>query len=222
MNDTTNALLPLPSARFDAADFPSASRVLRLPEGGLLVSEGEQQAECCWLVLEGELEVCLEDAAGHETTLYHLGAGELVGEMSLLGDIPRSATVTAARDSRLLQVSRGALAEAMQRHEVLLRLASHCFVRYRSSHDVIRRLSPVRVSHRIVHYLLAMPEWRDVADERVTVRMPTHAELARLLACQRESITRAFRVLRAAGAIEECEAGMLLRRDRLERILMEG
>ncbi len=223
MMDGKSVMLPLPPPHFEAGDFPSARRVVCVPQGGLLVTEGETPGDRCWLLIEGELEVCLEDAAGHETTLYRLNEGELVGEMALLGGIPRSATVTAVRDSRLLLVPSRVLEEAMLRQDMLLRLVSHCFARYCSSHEVIRRLSPVKVSHRLAHYLLSLPEWQHARGGCVSVSLPTHAELGRLLACQRESITRAFRGLRAVGAVDDSTDGRaLLRRMQLDQVLAEG
>ncbi len=54
----------------------------------------------------GEAEVVREDPAGGETVLARLGPGEFFGEMGLLGNAPRMATVRAATDLDVLSIHR--------------------------------------------------------------------------------------------------------------------
>ncbi len=62
----------------------------------------------CYSIESGLLKVSVVSAAGNERILAILGAGALVGELSLLDGRPRSATVTALRPSRLGFIGRGA------------------------------------------------------------------------------------------------------------------
>lgn len=93
--------------------------------GETVMTEGEPGEEA-YLVERGSLDVRRAAAAGAApVSLARLGPGDWVGEMSLLLDEPRSATVVAATDAQLRRVTKHdlghVLAEDPQRTEELLR-----------------------------------------------------------------------------------------------------
>ncbi len=74
--------------------------------GQLLMEEGSP-GDALYIIVDGEFEVTKR--AGKETLLLGTrGSGEMLGEMSLLEQVPRTATVHALRDSRVLVISREA------------------------------------------------------------------------------------------------------------------
>lgn len=84
----------------------AAARVLVLEPGQTLLREGDPGDEM-YVVLEGDLEVSRRHGKV-ENVVAHRTAREVVGEMALLEQAPRSATVRAATQTRLLGVSREA------------------------------------------------------------------------------------------------------------------
>ena len=62
-----------------------------------------------FLIGEGEADVIREGPGGEEVRLARLMPGEFFGEMGILGDAPRSATVRAASELRTLSIHRGYL-----------------------------------------------------------------------------------------------------------------
>ncbi|GJE60021.1 cyclic nucleotide-binding domain-containing protein [Methylobacterium trifolii] len=69
-------------------------------------------ADAAYLILEGSAEVSIEGPAG-PIRLALLGADALVGEMGILADQPRSATVTAETAVTALRIDRGVFLELL-------------------------------------------------------------------------------------------------------------
>ncbi|GJD48815.1 putative NTE family protein [Methylobacterium crusticola] len=69
-------------------------------------------ADAAYLILEGQAAVTLEGAQG-PIRLAVLGANALVGEMGILADQPRSATVTAVVPTTALRIDRRVFLELL-------------------------------------------------------------------------------------------------------------
>src|SRR2546421_12080061 len=66
------------------------------------------EGDGCYRVEEGLLKASIAAPAGGERILAILGPGSVVGELSMIDRGPRSASVTALRDSKLSFVGRSA------------------------------------------------------------------------------------------------------------------
>jgi MFS family permease len=71
------------------------------PRAGTVVVAQGDRGDTFYVVLDGSLEVVLDGRP-----LRTLGAGDFFGEIALLRDVPRTATVTAATDSSVLAIRR--------------------------------------------------------------------------------------------------------------------
>jgi CRP-like cAMP-binding protein len=80
--------------------------------GEVIVSEGAE-GESLYIVLGGRVEVS-KQIDGKAVVVRQLGAGEVFGEMTLFLDAPRSATVRALEECRLLRVGRSAVGQLLQ------------------------------------------------------------------------------------------------------------
>jgi CRP-like cAMP-binding protein len=72
---------------------------LDLPAGAALIREGERGREFL-VVVDGTVEVTRDGR-----TVNELGAGSWVGEIALIADVPRTATVVATSPVRLLVIT---------------------------------------------------------------------------------------------------------------------
>jgi CRP/FNR family cyclic AMP-dependent transcriptional regulator len=70
-----------------------------VPEGRVLMRQGEPGREC-FVIADGQAKATVRGSGSGS-----LGPGDVVGEMSLLDERPRSATVTAKTDMHLLVLS---------------------------------------------------------------------------------------------------------------------
>ncbi|MBN9309299.1 MAG: cyclic nucleotide-binding domain-containing protein [Devosia sp.] len=81
--------------------YQSGRRVVAAP-GELIIREGAP-GDALFIILSGLLEVTKHDD-GREVTLATRGAGDVLGEMSLLERTPRTASVRASQQSELLWI----------------------------------------------------------------------------------------------------------------------
>jgi predicted acylesterase/phospholipase RssA/CRP-like cAMP-binding protein len=86
--------------------------------GEVIIAQGEM-GDGLFLVVSGRLRV-LVTARGTERVLHDLGCGATVGEIALLSDRPRSATVRAVRDSELLLLRAPAFRSLAERNPAVL------------------------------------------------------------------------------------------------------
>ena len=83
------------------------------------------------VVLSGSLSVMRAD---HDV-IGHLGTGDVFGEMSLIDDEPRSATLVADEQTEVALLSRGEFRDQLRRHpEVALNLMKILSARLREAH----------------------------------------------------------------------------------------
>ncbi len=73
-------------------------------EGAVMCRQGDQ-ADAAFLIIEGEAEVILE-AAGGPITVATLGNNDFVGEMAILCNVPRNATVKTKSRLVALRISK--------------------------------------------------------------------------------------------------------------------
>jgi CRP/FNR family transcriptional regulator, cyclic AMP receptor protein len=85
-----------------------ASEEIRVPAGTVLVEEGQPGSEF-YLILDGEASV-----GRNGRTMATIGPGGSFGELALLTDLPRNATVTATQDSVLLVLSQREFGRVLQ------------------------------------------------------------------------------------------------------------
>jgi len=81
-------------------------REVAFPAGQIIFEEGSQ-ADRFYLILSGSVEVWKDYRSEQKDRLARHGPGHLFGEMSLIDDLPRSATVIACEDTRLYSIERG-------------------------------------------------------------------------------------------------------------------
>ena len=108
-------------------------RVLRFEPGDMLMKQGDR-ADCAFVILEGTVEVLGESPTGPYLIAVQ-GKNAILGEMGIIADAPRSASVRAKDHVRALRLS----------GDVFLRLA--CENPQRALY-IMRQLSS-RLSHEL-------------------------------------------------------------------------
>jgi CRP-like cAMP-binding protein len=91
--------------------------LVTLMRGEMLFREGDR-GDALYVIVEGEVAVQAEGPPRVE--MARLGAGSFIGEVALMTDQPRSATVTATADCELLRIDRDTLANVLATHGEVL------------------------------------------------------------------------------------------------------
>jgi small-conductance mechanosensitive channel len=101
---STDIFSPLPDAELE--QLSGDCSILRFTTGEVLVKQGDT-GDSLFLIQSGCVEVSVSAGEGHRSMkVAELGAGSFFGEMSLLTGDPRSATVTANRETIVVVVKK--------------------------------------------------------------------------------------------------------------------
>ena len=96
------------------------------------MTEGDP-GDCFYVVVSGRLQI-FSISQGAPRVVAEIGQGETVGEMAMITGAPRSATVRAVRDSRLIRFSRPAFDRLLTEHpRAMMHLARMIVVRFQNS-----------------------------------------------------------------------------------------
>ena len=148
----------------------------------------------CYRVEDGLLKVTMISRDGNERILSFLGPGAIVGEMSIIDQLPRCASVVAVRASVLSFLDRADFVDFAKEHsqvyESLLTLLSR---RLRETDTTIAAGTFLPLCGRVACTLLELAQefGQDVGSGRIVVRQKiSQKDLAAMTGIARESVSR--------------------------------
>ena len=179
------------------------------PRGTAIMREGDA-IDCLYIVISGRLKVMMGEADGKETILAILGPGEFFGEMGLIDDNPRSATVVAIEPCELLAVTKRAFRKALVENSDLAMAVMRVLVRrLRDADRKIGSLAMLDVYGRVARLLLDMSE--EVDGRRVVTRRLPKQDIAKMIGASREMVSKVMKDLQTSGYIEVHGSTIMLR-----------
>ena len=166
---------------------------LTLPAGATLMHEG-QPAEALYVLVLGTAKVEAIEAGGRPVILALLGPGDLLGELSVLEQTTRTATVVALEETQLLWLDRATVQQALQRLPLLTLNLAHALARRLCvTNAQLRALATQDVFGRVARQLLALAEAYGEPTPSGAVRLPlrlTQSELAALVGASRVRVNQ--------------------------------
>ncbi len=117
------------------ATLRSELQWIELDAGDVLMSQGEP-GDSMYLSISGRLRAYVRDDDGQERMVREMARGQIIGEMALYTDEPRSATVVAIRDSVLVRLDKAAFTRL---------LSSSAQVSVALTRQMIKRLQTVQL-----------------------------------------------------------------------------
>jgi len=186
-----NLFTVLPSAL--SASLFGQARVVRLAAQQMLFVAGDP-GDGCYQVEEGLLKVVALSPSGSERILAILGPGALVGELSMIDGLPRSASVAAIREAKLSFVSRSVFdAVACSEPEIYRHITALLARRLRDVDDALTATSFLPLKARTARALLSLSEafGKDVGSGRILIRQKfSQSDLAAMAGIARENCSR--------------------------------
>jgi CRP-like cAMP-binding protein len=148
--------IPLFADVLDAAqmdDLANKCHVAVFSKGSELMAEGDFGSSM-FAIVSGKVLVMVADRRGTEHDLAQLGAGDLVGEMSLMTGARRNATVIADSDVVTVEITKVALEQVLARAPDLIDRFGAMLEKRREERDRVAAMSHSGedLAHRIRHF----------------------------------------------------------------------
>jgi CRP/FNR family transcriptional regulator, cyclic AMP receptor protein len=177
---------------------------------GTIIMAAGDPTDSLYIVLSGRLKVMMSDADGKEVILTILGPGEFFGEMGLIDDAPRSASVVAIESCELLAITRRDFKKCLaENFEMSMAVMRGLVRRLREADRKIGSLALLDVYGRVARLLLDMAETVD-GQKMVTKRLPKQ-DIAKMIGASREMVSRVMKDLQMGGFIEMRGSTIVLR-----------
>lgn len=178
------------------AELTKMNDVLRcsmFPTGRNIITM-EQPGEVAYVILEGTVKIHIDTADGSEVILAILGAGEIVGELSVVDSLTRSANVVTMEESAICWIDRPTLWDCIrvipQINHNLVRILSR---RLRLANAQIQSLATLDVYGRVARQILAFAkeygEQTAGGDTIIPLRL-TQTDLAGLIGATRVRVNQ--------------------------------
>ena len=181
------------------------------PKNSTVVAAGDP-ADALYIVVSGRLKVIMSDKEGREVILAILNQGDFFGEMGLIDQAPRSATVVAIDSCELLTMTRADFTKCLQNNfDLTMNVILGLVKRLREADRKIGSLALMDVCGRVARLLMEMAETVD--GQKVVTKLPKQ-QIAKMVGATREMVTRVMKEMETGGHIE-VRAHQILLRDSL-------
>jgi CRP-like cAMP-binding protein len=195
----------------------AAARSMTVRKHTRLFEEGSP-ADCCFVLTSGEARVVLSSGADSEIVLGTVKPKGFVGEMALLDGSTRSATLVATRDCHFIRIPAASLDELRQNVRFEKKVVAHIVSTLRETNDQVRGISTVSTMARVAWCLTRLARREGVRDGAAyVIPRKKHQELAEMVGCSRETVSRKLEVLRRKKCVTWDKDSMRVDVDCLQR-----
>jgi CRP-like cAMP-binding protein len=171
----------------------------RFPKNTTVVEEG-LPGDYMYVIRQGRAKVTKASDDGREKIMNFLEAGAFFGDMALLGDEARSASVKTLEDSILLALSRRDFIDLIrQSPDLALAVIEELANRLRETNEQARSLSFQGVEERTRNLFERIAREEGSGAHQWMTPALTHQQIADMVGTSRETVTRAIKQLKASG-----------------------
>jgi len=167
------------------------------PKNAVVLMEGDR-SDALYLILEGRVKVYLTDEGGREIIVNAKEAGDYFGELAILGNAPRAASVMTLEPSKFAIVPGPEFKECLERHPSLaINLIQAMATHIRRLTEDVRDLALLDVYQRVSRLLLKLAIKQD--GKHVVTERLSNQYLANRTGASREMVGRVMKELAVGG-----------------------
>src|SRR5687767_10413509 len=187
----------------------------RIFEAGRNVMTIEQPGEAVYIILHGTVKVHIEQGE-RDVILAILGSGDMLGEMSLIDSVGRSASAVTLESSLLLWMDKATFNYILDNFPPVARnLVRIMSARVRLSDQLIQALATLDVNGRVARQLLAFAEkYSHQKDGRTQISIVlTQSDIADLVGASRKRVNQTMVSFKEQGLIDTDHEGRIAIKD---------
>jgi len=165
----------------------------RVFSAGTNVLTIEQPGEAVYIILNGTVKIHVEQGDGRDVILAILGAGDLLGEISLIDSVGRSASALTLENSLMLWMDKHTFNQLLDEFPPVARnLVRILSARVRLSDQLIQALATLDVYGRVARQLLAFAErYGRPCDGEIRIPIAlTQGDIADLVGASRKRVNQ--------------------------------
>src|SRR5215208_2771729 len=187
----------------------------RVFEAGRNILTIEQPGEAVYIILHGTVKIHIEQGE-RDVIISILGAGDLLGEMSLIDSVGRSASAVTLENSLLLWMDKLTFNYILDNFTPVARnLVRILSARVRLSDQLIQALATLDVNGRVARQLLVFAEkYGREKDGATQIRIVlTQSDIADLVGASRKRVNQTMVLLKEQGFIDTDAEGRIAIKD---------
>lgn len=187
----------------DMRRLAGIARETQLAATQTLFEQGDE-SDGLYLIVSGIVRIFLQAADTREATINLLEDGEVIGEMSLLDGLPRSAGAAALTDAKLVFIPREPFLDLVDSSPKLARaIILMLCERLRNANSQVDQAIFHDLRHRLVVLLRQLAIMHGTIEQDVAVvnLELTQGTLAQMLGASREAVNKQLRALAKDGKI---------------------
>ncbi len=115
--------------------------------GDIILKQGEK-GDCAYIIEDGLVEISIRRSDGVSQVISTRGPGTIIGEMAIVDEAPRVATVTALKDCKMLEITREDFSQRLKSSDPVIQMISQV---------ILTRFRDTLTRAEILHESAAVP-----------------------------------------------------------------
>ena len=183
--------------------FLSYCRVRTVPSKTVMIHAGDLP-DVLYYIVDGSVEVMIEDEDGNEMVLAYLNKGQFFGEMGLFDEAAgRSAWIRAKTECEVAEISYTKFKQlAKEDADILFAVSAQIAGRLRATTRKVGDLAFLDVTGRVARTLIDLCKQPEAMTHPDGMQIKiTRQEIGRIVGCSREMVGRVLKTLEDQGLV---------------------
>ncbi len=191
-----------------------------------IFAQGDQ-GDSMFILLSGRIKISTFSSAGKETVLSFLGPGDILGEIALLDEGPRTASAFVLEETRALQLYRNDFMPFIEKHpRIALQIISVLCERLRRTDMFVEEVVTMQAAPRLARALLRLADTHGQGADDGSIKIHlklSQANLGAHAGLMRENVNRQLRIWEEGNILTNANGLITLHNpDLLEEVIEEA